>query len=146
MANTKHIQFINMLVGKAKKVMQNSYSPYSKYKVGAVVVGESGKIYRGTNIENASFGLTVCAERNAIFSAISNGEKSIKMLVLASQPTSIRQLNSPCGACLQVMAEFAPLDMPVYIADFMEGKVERLTEKKLRDFLPFAFTPKSFIK
>ena len=73
---------MDQLIGHAQKGMENSYSPYSKFKVGAAVLGESGKIYQGTNIENASYGVTICAERCAIFSAIAAGEKSIKAIVI----------------------------------------------------------------
>lgn len=124
--------------------MQNSYSPYSHYKVGAAAIGESGAVYTGTNVENASYGLTICAERAAIFNAVSHGETRLQAMVLVSQPQNLDQINSPCGACRQVMAEFGPADMPVYIADIIDGKVARVTHKKLKDFLPYAFTPDSF--
>lgn len=137
--------YLDELVSLAVKAMQNSYSPYSKYKVGAAVVGESDTVYTGTNVENASYGLTVCAERNAIFSAIGNGEKSIKAIVLVSSPKTLDTISSPCGACRQVMAEFAEPSMPVYIADVINGKVARVMQKKFKDFFPMPFTPKSFI-
>ena len=73
---------LDKLIENARKGMENSYSPYSKFKVGAAVLGESGAIYKGTNIENASYGVTICAERCAIFSAIASGEKAIKAIVI----------------------------------------------------------------
>lgn len=139
----KHVEEI---IAQAINTMQNSYSPYSGYKVGAAAIGESGAVYTGTNIENASYGLTICAERAAIFSAVSHGEKRLAAMVLVSEPTNTKQINSPCGACRQVMAEFGSADMPVYIADIIKGKVVRVIKRKLKDFLPLAFTPESFIK
>jgi len=135
---------LNDIISFAVKTMQNSYSPYSKYKVGAAAIGESGTVYTGTNVENASYGLTICAERSAIFNAVSHGEKRLQAMVLVSEPNNINQINSPCGACRQVMAEFGTADMPVYIADIIKGKVVRVVSKKLKDFLPYAFTPASF--
>jgi cytidine deaminase len=139
--SSKHLDDI---ISFAVKTMQNSYSPYSHYKVGAAAIGESGAVYTGTNVENASYGLTICAERAAIFNAVSHGERRIQAMVLVSQPQNLDQINSPCGACRQVMAEFGPADMPIYIADIIDGKVARVTRKKLKDFLPYAFTPSSF--
>jgi len=142
----KNSERLQQVISSAVKTMQNSYSPYSKYKVGAAAVGESGAVYTGTNIENASYGLTICAERAAIFNAVSHGERRLRALVLVSEPKSLDQINSPCGACRQVMAEFADGNMPIYIADIIKGKVARITQKKLKDFLPFAFSPDSFTK
>lgn len=88
----------------AKKVCQCSYSPYSHFKVGAAVADENGRIYTGTNVENASYGLTLCAERNAITHAISCGALKILGVVIYT-PTDIP--TPPCGACRQVIAEFA---------------------------------------
>lgn len=92
----------------AKSALNNSYSPYSKFKVGAAVLSGSGKMYKGSNVENASFGLTICAERAAIFAAINAGETEIKALSLCSPTgTTIK----PCGACLQVISEFVKDDL-----------------------------------
>lgn len=87
----------------SKNALEGSYSPYSKFRVGAAVLSGSGKMYKGANVENASFGLTICAERAAIFSAINAGETEITAIALCS-PTD--KAIMPCGACLQVIAEF----------------------------------------
>lgn len=93
------------LVAAAVKARKNSYSPYSKFKVGAAVLTARGTIYTGTNVENASYGLTICAERAAIACAVAAGERRIAAIaVVADTPDPVR----PCGACLQVIAEFAP--------------------------------------
>lgn len=92
-----------VLLKKAKEVSENAYAKYSNFKVGACVLAGSGKTYTGCNIENASYGLTVCAERNAIASAIANGEKSITAIAIYSPNTDNCM---PCGACRQVIFEF----------------------------------------
>lgn len=136
-------ELFNKLIEEASKGMQNSYSPYSKFKVGAAVLGESGKIYRGTNIENASFGVTICAERCAIFSAIASGEKAIKAIVIVFKQKGLGPLSTPCGACRQVMAEFGSPDMPVCTADLSGKKAKRMICKKLKDYYPYPFTSKA---
>lgn len=93
----------NVLLKKAEDASQNAYAKYSNFKVGACVLADSGKTYTGCNIENASYGLTVCAERNAIANAIANGEKSILAIAIYSPNT---QDCTPCGACRQVIFEF----------------------------------------
>ena len=130
---------LDTLIQEASKGMQNSYSPYSKFKVGAAVLGASGKIYCGTNIENASFGVTICAERCAIFSAITAGEKAIKAIVIVFKQKDLGPLSTPCGACRQVMAEFGTPDMPVYTADLSGKKAKRIVCKKLKDYYPYPF-------
>ena len=139
-------KLLDELLSNAAQAMNNSYSPYSKFKVGAAVLSESGKIYRGTNIENASYGLTVCAERNAIFSTIGSGEREIKALAIVFSQKDLGPLSTPCGACRQVMAEFAKPDMPIYTADLSSGKPGRISCKKLKDLYPFPFTPKALKK
>lgn len=89
---------------KAKKAQKNAYVPYSEFPLGAAVLTEDGSIYTGANIENASFSLTNCAERSAIFTAISQGKKKIEALLIVS---STKKPVSPCGACRQVIQEFA---------------------------------------
>jgi cytidine deaminase len=93
------------LVNVAKKALSKAYSPYSNYKVGAALRTKEGKIYDGCNIENASFGLTVCAERVALFKALSEGEKEFTELAVVIDDEI---LPSPCGACRQVISELAP--------------------------------------
>lgn len=119
------------LVRRAIAARRLAYVPYSKFPVGAALLTRSGKIYSGCNVENASYGLTVCAERVAIWKAISEGETEFVALAVA---TNIG--GSPCGACRQVMAEFAP-DMPVLIAD-LSGQA---TATSVAELLPLAFTP-----
>lgn len=94
---------VELLYNEAKKAMGNSYSPYSNFKVGAALITKSGKIYTGTNIENASYGLSMCAERVAIFKAVSEGERDFETLVVIGDTDDPI---SPCGACRQVIAEF----------------------------------------
>lgn len=91
------------LIKKAIETRENSYSPYSNFKVGAAVECESGKIYGGTNIENSSYGLTICAERVAITKAVSEGERKIVRIAVV---TSSKELSFSCGACRQVLYEF----------------------------------------
>jgi cytidine deaminase len=136
-------ELFNKLIEEASKGMQNSYSPYSKFKVGAAVLGQSGNIYKGTNIENASFGVTICAERCAIFSAIASGEKAIKAIVIVFKQKGLGPLSTPCGACRQVMAEFGSPDMPVCTADLSGKKAKRMICKKLKDYYPYPFTSKA---
>ncbi len=123
------------LIELAKQAMKNSYSPYSNFAVGAVVVTTDGKIYSGCNIENASYGVTNCAERTALFKAISEGERNFEKIVIVS---SSNDFTFPCGLCLQVMVEFMP-----------EGEVILYNEKeiktyKVKELLPNAFTNKNF--
>ena len=93
----------NFLLEKAKEASKNSYSPYSDFAVGACVLFESGKIYSGCNVENASYGLSLCAERNAISTAIANGETSGISAIAIYSPNT--ELCSPCGACRQWIYE-----------------------------------------
>ncbi|MED3661529.1 cytidine deaminase [Ureibacillus sp. FSL K6-8385] len=120
------------LLEEAKIAREKAYAPYSNFSVGAALATKSGKIFTGSNIENASYGLTNCAERTAIFKAVSEGEREFAaLLVVADTKTPV----SPCGACRQVMAEFCPPEMPVYLAN-MDGKITQTTVEQL---LPNAF-------
>ena len=92
------------LILQAKKAREKAYAPYSKFKVGAAILSGSGKIYTGCNVENASYGLTTCAERNAVASMVAAGEKRIKAVAVV---TGLRKPASPCGACRQVLSEFS---------------------------------------
>src|SRR4051812_21109876 len=96
---------VDELVRRAWEARKRSYSPYSRFAVGAAVLGRSGAIYVGTNVENSSFGLTCCAERVAMFCAISSGESDLIALALV---TDSAKVSSPCGACRQVMSELGP--------------------------------------
>lgn len=107
------------LVKLAKDALHNAYSPYSNYKVGAAVLGEDGNIYKGCNIENVSYGATICAERVAISSAIANGNKTIQKIAIVS---SSDKYTYPCGICRQVMAEFMNDDALVILSEGNEVK------------------------
>ena len=124
----------NDLMEKAKEVSKNSYSPYSNFPVGACVLGESGRTYVGTNVENASYGGTVCAERNAIFNAITNGEKKIKAVAIYSQKM---KRCAPCGFCRQVMSEFRSKDGVDIIIEAEDGGIEVHT---LDELIPMSFS------
>ncbi|MCX5783841.1 MAG: cytidine deaminase [Elusimicrobia bacterium] len=124
------------LVSAAVRAGKNAYCPYSRYRVGAAVLGSSGKIYTGCNVENISFGLTNCAERTAIFSGISAGEKKFKAMAVAAM--SARS----CGACRQVMVEFFPQNAPVILININRGgKVSKITRQTLGELIPFSFNP-----
>ena len=131
---------INQLAKAAISVKKNSYSPYSHFKVGAAVLTADGKIYTGTNIENASFGLTICAERNAIFSAVCDGQRAILALALCTDPVKGQKFGTPCGACRQVMTEFMQANAPVIlVSQDKKGKL-MLYKKPLKNFMPYSFT------
>lgn len=121
------------LVLRALKAREFSYSPYSHFKVGAAVITENGEVYTGCNIENASFGATNCAERTAIFKAISEGHRSIKALAVVGDTTTYTY---PCGICRQVMTEFADKDTDIIIVKNENDYIV----KKLKEILPGAFT------
>ncbi len=125
------LKFADELVGLAADARSRAYVPYSQFAVGAALRTKSGKTYTGCNVENASYGLTVCAERVAIWKAVSAGETDFEALALVTSNGG-----SPCGACRQVMAEFAP-QMPVVIAD-VDGGRQVMTVTEL---LPLAFLP-----
>ena len=120
------------LMDLAKKASQNSYSPFSHFAVGAAVYAASGKIYQGCNVENSSFGMTICAERCAIFKAISEGEKEIRAVAIYSPNADSCY---PCGACRQVMYEFQGDEEVVVVTENL-GELEI---KKLSYFLPNGF-------
>ncbi len=107
---------INMdaLFTEARKAAENAYAPYSKFRVGAALLCKDGEIITGVNVENRSFGLTVCAERNAIFTAVGQGRRDFTALAI-STPDSVDPVG-PCGACRQVLTEFLPPDAPVRFA------------------------------
>jgi cytidine deaminase len=113
------LMYRDKLIKEARKAAANSYSPYSKFPVGAaVIVEDTISIYRGCNIENSSYGLTMCAERSAIFNAISDGHEKIIEIAISCQNLSIVspiQHKMSCGACRQVMAEFMSIDGLIHI-------------------------------
>lgn len=117
------------LVRMAQEAMKNAYVPYSNFSVGAALLGSNGKVYTGCNVENASFGATVCAERTAVFKAVSDGcRKFEKIAIVGSQdrPTA------PCGICRQVLSEFCDASFPVLMAA-QDGSYEEQTLGKLFD-------------
>jgi cytidine deaminase len=116
------------LLSAARQAAQRAYAPYSKFTVGAALVGLSGEIITGANIENVSYGLTICAERSAVCQAIDRGHRSWEAIAIAS-PTGIL----PCGACRQVLAEFG-LDLQVWITRLQPNAPYR--GYRLRDLLP----------
>lgn len=123
------------LVSRACKARFNSHSPYSQFRVGAALLAADGQVFEGTNVENASFGLSNCAERTAIFTAVTAGARDFTAIAVCAdglQPTA------PCGACRQVLVEFG-LDMVVLIAGEkgIEGQVRQTT---VRQLVPDAFT------
>ncbi len=126
---------IENLVLKAKEAQKLSYSPYSLFPVGAAILMKDGKIILGSNIENASYPLSVCAERCALFSAHSLGYKKEDMMALAIIANTDRPC-SPCGACRQVISELFPHDKPIYLCDKNLNYVETTIDK----LLPFSFS------
>ncbi|HDR4439080.1 cytidine deaminase [Bacillus cereus] len=120
-------------IEEANKMLSKAYIPYSKFPVGAALVTKEGKIYTGCNIENASYGLCNCAERTAIFKAVSEGERDFSYLVIIGETDGPI---SPCGACRQVIAEFCDPKMPVLLTN-VKGDEKEVTVEQL---LPGAFT------
>jgi len=117
----------------AKAAASHAYAPYSKFRVGAAVLTDSGKIFTGCNVENASYGLCNCAERTAIFSAVAAGERKLKCVVVY---TPTRTATAPCGACRQVIFEFGP---SVRIVSICAGRDQ--IDGSIRSLLPAAFGP-----
>ena len=126
------------LIRAAREAAGGAHCPYSKYPVGAAALADDGGVHTGCNIENASYGLTMCAERVAIYKAISGGARAITALAVAGGPPG--QPATPCGACRQVLAEFAPPGAPVFIAPLEEGPPPVTTT--LGALLPMAFEGK----
>ena len=130
-----------LLIEKAIEKLPNSYAPYSKYNVAAAALFDSGKIYTGVNVESASFGMTICAERNAIFNAIAEGErKLLAVAIVGGTNGERREYCVPCGACRQVMRDFGDKDTLIVLSartpyDYLENTLDEL--------LPFSFGPES---
>jgi len=124
---------LNELIERAKNVSDNAYCRYSNFPVGAAVLTESGHIFVGCNVENASYGLTICAERNAVFQTVANAERGI-LAVAIYTPTL--EPAAPCGACRQVINEFGPDALVVSVCDG-----SNVLRKKLSELLPEAFGP-----
>ena len=127
-------QKINQLVELALRARERAYVPYSHFRVGACLMSKNGTLYCGCNIENASYGLTCCAERNAIFAAVGAGERRFKMLaVAADSPEPV----APCGACRQVIAEFG---IPLVVMGNLKEETKTMTAEEL---LPYGFGQES---
>ena len=127
------------LCALAVKAMENAYVPYSEYRVGAALLTKSGKVYTGCNIENASYSPTICAERTAIFKAVSDGEHEFfKIAVAGGKNGRITGEFPPCGVCRQVMAEFCEPDFKILVVNGENS----FTEYTFSDILPFSFNPK----
>lgn len=122
------------LVYEAIEARDLSYSPYSKFAVGAALLTKDGEIYRGANIENASFSLTMCAERNAIFNAYCHGVTQDDIEALAIVADTVLPV-SPCGSCRQVLSELFPHDKKIYLAN-LRGDIKETTVDEL---LPYSF-------
>jgi len=122
------------LVTEATTGLAQAYAPYSRFPVGAALRARSGRVYRGANVENASLGLSICAERNAVFAAVAAGERAFDAIAIVSKAD---EPTPPCGACRQVLLEFGGDDLPVLLATAKKpGRIERLT---LGALAPFAF-------
>ena len=119
------------LIKLAQKAAQNAYAPYSNFRVGAALLCKSGNVYTGCNVENSSYGASNCAERTAVFKAVSEGERDFVKIAIVSERDG---LTFPCGICRQVLSEFMP-----------EGSIVLFSEEKgikefaLNEFLPYAF-------
>ena len=119
------------LIEAALQARENAYAPYSKFRVGAALEDSEGRIHTGCNVENASYGLTVCAERNAAFKAVSEGARQFRRIAVAADTTP---LTPPCGACRQVLSEICG-DVEVILVN-LQGETESL---RLRDLFPRPF-------
>ena len=126
------------LVKQAQAARKRSHSPYSRFRVGAALLTRKGKVYSGCNIEVSSFGLTICAERTAIFKAVSEGERAFTAIAIA---TDEDKFTTPCGACRQVM-----MDLAGDIDIVMSTKTGNTMVMKLSELIPFPFGPKNLLK
>ncbi|MBO5608788.1 MAG: cytidine deaminase [Eubacterium sp.] len=142
---------IHLLIEEAEKARNMAYAPYSKYLVGAALVVPSGKIYTGCNVENASYGLTNCAERTAVYKAVSEGQRHIDAIAIVGGPLiegdadsdagdSLKVKESyayPCGACRQVLSEFLPESGDIYI--IVANGVDDYKVFALSELIPYTF-------
>ena len=125
------------LIDLANEARRRAYAPYSNYPVGAALRTKSGKVFTGVNVENAAYPSTMCAERTAVFTAVTAGEREFEVIAVVTENGG-----SPCGSCRQVLSEFG-LDTIVLIADG-EGKL--LQKTTVKELLPGAFTPEQLVK
>ena len=128
---------MDILLRAARAAAENAYCPYSKYRVGAALLSEDGRVFAGCNVENASYGLTLCAERNALVSAVAAGCRRFRAVAIVGGTAASPAY--PCGACRQVLAEFCASGTPVAVAPLDpsegDGSVHALGE-----FLPYGFS------
>lgn len=124
---------VEELIEAAYKASEYSYSPYSKFKVGAAILTNDGKVFTGCNVENSSFGATICAERTSILKAVSEGHKEFKAIAIVSNSKSFTY---PCGICRQFLSEFVNDDFEIYLHDEKNG----IKKYKMNEILPLAFT------
>jgi cytidine deaminase len=126
---------VTQLIRKAAAGRRRAYAPYSKFRVGAALAAADGRIFEGCNVENASYGLTICAERAAVAAAVTAGCRRFKAMAIVG---GTRQAPYPCGACLQVLAEFCRPDCLIILAP--AGRPSDFTICRLKDLLPKTFT------
>ena len=124
------------IVKRATEARRLSYSPYSHFAVGAVVVTKDGHVFEGANLENSAYPLCMCGERNAIYNAYCHGYKKEDLAALSIVADTDTPC-SPCGACRQVISELFPIDAPIYLAN-LKGDIK---ETNVKELLPFAFSP-----
>jgi len=124
---------LRALLGAARAVRRHAHAPYSRFQVGAAVLDDAGRIHAGCNVENASYGLTICAERNAVAAAVAAGARSLRAVAIVTRER--RPPASPCGACRQVLAEFGGDDLPLLLA----GPTGAAEQETLGQLLPRAF-------
>jgi cytidine deaminase len=124
------------LISAASQVRIRAYAPYSNYQVGAALLTKSGQVFTGVNVENAAYPDSICAERSAVFNAVSAGELEFEAIAVVT-----RNGGTPCGSCRQVLAEFG-LDIEVLLADEEENLLQ---QKTVRDLLPGAFLGRDLI-
>ena len=126
------------LIEFAIKARELAYAPYSNHKVGAALVGKSGKIYTGCNVENAAYSPTNCAERTAVFKAVSEGEREFTAIaIVGGVGDKLSELCAPCGVCRQVLSEFCSGDLRIVM-----GTPDNITVSTLKDILPYSFGKK----
>ncbi len=123
------------LMALAIEARKASYSPYSGFRVGAALLGKSGKVYLGCNVENAAYSPTNCAERTAVFKAVSEGEREFKAIaIVGGKGEEISDFCAPCGVCRQVLAEFCDKDFRLVL-----GNLEKISTYTFEEILPFSF-------
>lgn len=127
------------LMTAAQNARKFSYAPYSHFCVGAALLTKNGKVYTGCNVENAAYSATVCAERTAIFKAVSEGEREFEAIaIIGGREGATSAFCAPCGVCRQVIAEFCQKDFKIIL-----GNVDEYAVYTLDSLLPFAFTPEN---